>query len=144
MSIIRPGIIALLSIIAIVAIFFFAHYDRQAKAYDEAAHRAALRINYMLSQQAKAAKAKQIQEATPQAEVNLREQLGSARQASLVNEPVAIDLEAIKEADLKIAPEVKLEAIPGPEGTPESVAVWHPRGIMRYIVSAKGVKAEYQ
>lgn len=148
MSIIRPGVIALLSVLAIVAIFIFAHYDRQAKAYDEAAHRAAMRIHHLLAQQANAAKTRQIKAASESSEQqgDLREQLKAVKQAGTnsLNEPMAIDLETIKQAGLKISPNVRLKALPGPEGTPESVAVWHPRGIMEYIVSAKGVKAEYQ
>ncbi len=142
MSIIRPGIIALLSILAVVAIFVFAHYDRQAKSYDEAAQRAAMRIHHLLAQQAQAQQKEQIKDAAAGQETP-QEQLQAIRQAR-AGEPMIIDMEAVKQAGLKISPDVQLRAVAGPEGDTESIVVWHPKGIMEYVVTAKGVKTEYQ
>lgn len=117
----KPGILAMLSIAAIAVILVFAHFDRRAKACDQLALHAANRVHAMLASQLPA---------------------GQDQADQPIQRPVSMD--ELLAQGLSLPPGVMYEMLPGPEGQPQAVRLWHPDGLMQYKADASGVKEDYQ
>lgn len=117
-SLVSSEAIALLSVICIVAIFMGAHFQRQIDEMDQQALKVAQQVYQALAPASSPDKgAPGAQASTPQ---SLQQKLSKG-----LKDPAPIEVKVLDDAP-----------------NAWKVLVWHPRGVVHYVVTPKGVNQE--